>query len=159
MVNTVVSPGGGDWSVVVGSRVGSDPTNHGGSCSNWSQCDVARFYLGCHVVLLVFFLHFEGDVDAVRVFEGGIVFDEPTVFEESKIPEAKDFCLSFFMLLDFDVLARMHGKEKGKNCELQYGTLQLRQILFGNLSDDTGGDGFVLLFFWVGIFEGSELLV
>ncbi len=159
MVNAVVSPGGGDWSVVVGSRVGLDPTNNGGSCSNWAQCDVARCHLGCHVLLFVFFLHFKGDVDAVRVFEGGILFNKPTVFEESKVPEAKDFCLSFFMFLDFDVLARTHGKEKGKNCELQYGTLQLHQILFGNLSNDTGGDGFVLLFFWVGIFEGSELSV
>ncbi len=159
MVNAVVSPGGGDWSVVVGSRVGSDPTNDGSSCSNWAQCDVAQCHLGCRVVLVIFFLHFEGDVDAVRVFEGGIVFDKLTVFKESKVPEAKDFCLLFFMLLDFDVLARTHGKEKGKNCELRYGTLQLRQILFGNLSDDAGGDGFVLLFFWVSIFEGSELSV
>ncbi len=159
MVNAVVSPGGRDWSVVVGSRVGLDPTNNGGSCSNWAQCDIARCHLGCCVILLVFFLHIEGDVDAVRVFEGGIVFDEPTVFEESKVPEAKDFCSLFFMSLDFGVLARTHGKEKGKNCELRYGMLQLRQILFGNLSNDTGRDGFVLLFFWVGIFEGSELSV
>ncbi len=159
MVNAVVSPRGGDRSVIVGSRVGSDPTNDGDSCSNWAQCDVARCHLGCRVVLLIFFLHFEGDVDAVCVLEGGIVFDEPTVFEESKVPEAKDFCSSLFMLLDFDELARMHGNKKGKNCELRYGTLQLRQILFGNLSDDAGGDGFVLLFFWVGIFEGLELSV
>ncbi len=87
------------------------------------------------------------------------MFNESTVFEESKVPEAKDFCTSFFVLLDFDVLARMHGNEKGKNCELQYGTLQLRQILFCNFCDDTGGDGFLLLFFWVGIFEGLELSV
>jgi hypothetical protein len=46
------------------------------------------------------------------------VFDESTVFEELKVPKAKDFCMSFFVLLDFDVLARTHGKEKGKNCEL-----------------------------------------
>ncbi len=51
------------------------------------------------------------------------MFDEATVFEESKVPEAKDFRTLFFILLDFDVLTRMHGKEKGKNCELRYGTL------------------------------------
>ena len=88
------------------------------------------------------------------------MFDKLTVFEESKVPEAKGFCTSFFVLLDFDVLARTHGQEKGKNCELRYVTsLQLRQILFCNLGDDAGGNGFLLLFFWVGIFEGSELSV
>ncbi len=52
--------------------------------------------------------------------------NKPTIFEESKVSEAKDFGSSFFVLLDFDVLAGMHGKEKGKNGELQYSTLQLR---------------------------------
>jgi hypothetical protein len=52
------------------------------------------------------FLHFKSDVDAVGVFEGGIVVvNEPTIFGESKVLEAKDFGLSFFVLLDFDVLA------------------------------------------------------
>ncbi len=87
------------------------------------------------------------------------MFDESTIFEESKVLEAKDFCTSFFVLLDFDVLARTHGQEKGKNCELRYGMLQLRQIPFCNFGNDAGGDGFLLLFFWVGIFEGSELSV
>ena len=41
-----------------------------------------------------------------------------TVFEESKVLEAKYFGSLFLLLLDFDVLARMHGKEKGKNDEL-----------------------------------------
>ncbi len=53
----------------------------------------------------------------------------------------------------------MPGKEKGKNGELQYSTLQLRQLLFCNFGNDVGGDGFLLLFFGVGIFEGSELSV
>ncbi len=87
------------------------------------------------------------------------MFDEATIFEESKVPEAKDFRTSFLMLSDFDVLTRTHGKEKGKNCELRYGTLQLRQIPFCNLGNDAGGNGFLLLFFWVGVFEGFELLV
>jgi hypothetical protein len=87
------------------------------------------------------------------------VFDEATVFEESKVQEAKDFRTSFLMLLDFDVLTKTHGKEKGKNCELRYCTLRLRQIPFCNLGDDAGGNGFLLLFFWVGVFEGSELSV
>ncbi len=51
------------------------------------------------------------------------MFDEATVFEESKVLESKDFRMLFLMLLDFDVLTRMHGKEKGKNCELRYDTL------------------------------------
>jgi hypothetical protein len=87
------------------------------------------------------------------------VFDEATVFEESKVPEAKDFHTSFLMLLDFDVLTRTHGKDNGKNCELRYGTLRLRQIPFCNLGNDAGRDGLLLLFFWVGVFEGSELSV
>jgi hypothetical protein len=119
VVNAVVPPAGGDWSVAVGSRIGSDSANNGGGCLDWAQCNVARCHLGCHVVLLVFFLHFKSDVDSVSIFEGGIVVvDEPTIFEESKVLEAKDFGLSIFVLLDFDVLTQMHGKEKGKNGEL-----------------------------------------
>ncbi len=119
MVDAVIPPAGGDWSVVLGSRAGSDSANNGGGCSDWAQCNVARCHLGCCVVLLVFFLHFKSDVDAVGVFEGAIVVvDEPAVFEESKVLEAKDFGSLFFVLLDFDVLAQMHGKEKGKNGEL-----------------------------------------
>jgi hypothetical protein len=73
----------------------------------------------CFVFLLILFLHFEGDVVAVRIFKGGIVVvNKPSFFEESKVSEAKDFGLLFVLLLDFDVLARMHGKEKGKNGEL-----------------------------------------
>ncbi len=72
--------------------------------------------MGCCVVLLILFLHFKVDVDAVGIFEGGIVVvHEPSVFEESKVSEAKDFGLLFVLLLDFDVLSRTHGKEKGKN--------------------------------------------
>ncbi len=118
MVDVVVPPAGGDWSVIVGSRVGSDSANNGGGCSDWAQCNVTQCHLGCCVILLVFFLHFKSDVDAVGLFEGGIVVvDELTVFEESKVSEAKDFGLSFFVLLDFDVHAQTHGKEKGKNGE------------------------------------------
>ncbi len=75
--------------IVVGSRVGLDLANNVGGCLDWAQCDIARCHLCCRVVLLVFFLHFESDVDAVGVFEGGIVVvDKPTVFEESKVLEA-----------------------------------------------------------------------
>ncbi len=134
--------------------------NDGGGCLDWAQCNIARCHLGCGVVLLVFFLHFECDIDAVGVFEVGIVVvDKPTVFEESKVFEAKDFGSSFFVLLDFDILARTHGKEKGKNGELRYSTLQLHQFRFCDFGDGTGGDGFLLLFFGVDIFEGSELSV
>ncbi len=80
-----------------------------------------------------------------------------TVFEESKVLEAKYFGSLFLLLLDFDVLARMHGKEKGMmSC---YSTSQPCQILFCNFGNDADGDGFLLLFFGAGIFEGLELLV
>ena len=103
--------------------------------------------MGCCVVLLILFLHFEGDVDTVGRFEGGIVVVyELSIFEESKISEAKDFGSPFLLFLDFDVLARTHGKEEGKNGELQYSTLQLCQFPFCNFGNDAGGDGFLLLF-------------
>ncbi len=158
MVDAVVFPDGGDWGVVVGTRVGSDSANKGGSCSDWAQRHVARCHMGCCVILLILFLHFEGDVDAVGIFEGGIVVvNKPSFFEKSKVLEEKDFGLSFVLLLDFDVLARMHGKEKGKNGKLQYSALQLCQFPFCNFGNDADGDGFLLLFFRVFVFEGSEL--
>jgi hypothetical protein len=40
--NAVVLPDGGDWGVVNGSCVGSDPVNDGCSCPDWAQCDVAQ---------------------------------------------------------------------------------------------------------------------
>ena len=83
--------------------------------------------------------------------------DETTVLEEAKVPKAKDFGTSFLLLWDFDILTRTHGKEKGKDGELRYGTLQLSQISFGNLSNDASGDGFLLLFFGVSVLVGSEL--
>ncbi len=73
MVDAVVPPEGRDGSIVVGSRVGSDSTNDGGGSSDWAQCDVARCHLGCCVILLILLLHFEGDIEAVCVFQGGIV--------------------------------------------------------------------------------------
>ncbi len=74
--------------------------------------------LSCHSSRLSF-LHFEGDVEAVRVFQGWVVVtDETTVLEEVKVLKAKDFCTLFLLLWDFDVLTRMHGKEKGKDGEL-----------------------------------------
>jgi hypothetical protein len=85
------------------------------------------------------------------------VVDKPTIFDELKVSESKDFGLLFFLLWDFDTLAQTHGKEEGKNGELHDCTLQLRQSLLGNFGNDTGGDGFLLFFFWVGILAGSEL--
>jgi hypothetical protein len=104
------------------------------------------------------FLHFKGDVDAVRIFKGGIaVMNEPSFFEESKVLESKDFGSLFVLLLDFDVLARTYGKEKGKNGVLQYSTMQLCQFPFCNFGNDTCGDGLLQLFFGVFVFEGSDL--
>ena len=65
--------------------------------------------------------------------------------EESKVLEAKDVGSLFVLLLDFDVLARTHGKEKGKNGELRNSTLQLCQFPFCDFSNDAGGDDFLLL--------------
>ncbi len=119
VVNAVVFPDGGDWGVVVGTKVGLDSANDDGGCSDWAQCHITQCHMGCCVVLLIFILYFEGDVDAVGIFEGGIVVVyEPSVFEESKVLEAKDSGSSCVLLLDFDVLARTHDKEIGKNGEL-----------------------------------------
>ena len=73
MVDAVIFPDGGDWGVVVGTRVGLDSANDGGGCSDWAQRHVARCHMGCCVILLILFLHFESDVDAVGIFKGGIV--------------------------------------------------------------------------------------
>jgi hypothetical protein len=73
VVDAVIPPEGRDRSIVVGSRVGLDSTNDCDSSLDWAQCDVALCHLGCRVILLIFLLHFEGDVEAVRVFQGGIV--------------------------------------------------------------------------------------
>jgi hypothetical protein len=61
--------------------------------------------------ILSFFLHFKGDVDAVSVLQGWVVVtEESTVFQESKVLDAEDFGSLCFMLLDFDVFTRAHGK-------------------------------------------------
>jgi hypothetical protein len=41
MFNAVVLPDGRDQGILDGSRVGLDPSNNGGSCPDWAQCDVA----------------------------------------------------------------------------------------------------------------------
>ena len=94
------------------------------------------------------------------MFQGWIVVtDEATVLEEAKVPKAKDVSTSFLLLWDFDILARTHGNEKGKDGELRYGVLQFSQVLFCYLGDDAGWDGFLLLFFGVGVLVGLELSV
>ncbi len=54
--------------------------------------------------------------------------DEPTIFEESKVSELKDFGWLFFLLWDVGILEQTHGKKEGKNGELQDCTLQLSQL-------------------------------
>ena len=83
--------------------------------------------------------------------------DESTVFEEAEIPKTKDFGASFFLLRDFDVFARAHGEEEGKDGELRDRALLFRQVALGDLGDDADGDGLLLFFFWVFVFEGAEL--
>ena len=109
-----------------------------------------------------FFLHFEGDVDAVGVLQGWVVVaEESTIVEESKVLDAEDFGSSFFVLLDLDIFTQVHGKEKGKSCELGDGTLQGGEILFCDFGDGTSRsrDCFLLFFFWVFVFVDSELAV
>ena len=114
----------------------------------------------CCIVLFVLFLHFEGGVDAIGVLERWVVVaEESTIFEESKVSDAEDFSSSFFVLLDLDILTQVHGKEDSKSCELGDGTLQWHEILFCDFGDDASGDCFLLFFFWVFIFVGSELAV
>jgi len=63
------------------------------------------------------------------------------------------------VLLDLDVLTQAHDKEESKSWELGDGTLQWHEIFFCDFSDDASGDYFLLFFFWVFIFVGSELAV
>ena len=82
--------------------------------------------------------------------------DELTISEESKVPKANDFRSLFFLLGDFDVLTRTHGKEEGTDCELQDCALLLRKLSLGDFGNGAGRDGFMLLFLWVFVFEGTE---
>ncbi len=75
---------------------------------------------------LILLLHFKCDVDTVRKFKGGIVVVyKPSIFKETEILEAEDFGLSFLLLLNLNVLTQMHGKEEGKDGELQGCRLEL----------------------------------
>ncbi len=65
----------------------------------------------------------------------------------------------FFMLLNLDIFAHVHGEGECKDGELQDCTLELFQFLFGNFGNDACRDGFLLMFFWIGIFVGSELVL
>jgi hypothetical protein len=120
--DAVTPPDGWNRGVVVSSRVGLDPTNDGSSCPDWAQCYVARCHLSCCVVLLILFLHLEGYLETVKVFKGWIVVvDKPSAF---------------------NILTQMHGKEEGKNGELQDCALELCQFLLGDLGNDAGRGGF-----------------
>ena len=161
MFDSIVPPDGGNWGAMVGSQVGFDSTYNGGCCSYWAEGDIARQHECCGVVLVVLFLHFEGDVDAVGMLQGRwvVVAEEVTVFEESKVSDAEDFGSLFFMLLDFDLFTQVHGKERGESWELRDGTLQRREILLCEFGNDASRDYFLLFFFWVFIFVGSELVM
>jgi hypothetical protein len=37
MFDAVVPTNGGDWGVIIGSWIGSDPGNDGGRCLDWAQ--------------------------------------------------------------------------------------------------------------------------
>jgi hypothetical protein len=126
----------------------------------WAEGDIARLHECSGIVLFVFFLHFESDVDAVGLLQGWVVVaEESTVVEESKVLDAEDFRYLFFALLDLDIFTRAHGKEKGKSCEVGDGTLQWGEILLCNFGNDTSRDCCLLCFFWVFVCVGSELAV
>jgi hypothetical protein len=86
-----------------------------------------------------------------------IVVDESTFFEEAEVPKAKDFGSSLFLLWDFYIFAWAYGKEEGKDGELWDRALLLRQLALGDFDDGTDGDGLLLFFFGVFVFEGAEL--
>jgi hypothetical protein len=105
-------------------------------------------------------LHFKCDVDTVGNFEGGIVVVyNPSIFEEAEIWEVEDFGLSFPLLLTLDVLAQTHGEEKGKDGELQDCTLEISYVCLAIFGNDPCRDGFLLMFLWVSIFVGLELII
>ncbi len=88
-----------------------------------------------------------------------MVVYKPSIFEESEILEAEDFGSLFSMLLNLDIFPHAHGKRECKDGELQDCTLELFQFLFSNFGNDACGDGFLLMFFWVSIFVGLELVL
>jgi hypothetical protein len=105
------------------------------------------------IVFLVLHLQFECDVHTVGKFEGGImVVYEPSIVKELEVLEAEDFSSLYLLLLNLEVLAQMHGDKKGKDGELGDCTLELHQFLFGDFGNEACGDGFLLMFLWVGIF-------
>ncbi len=65
MVDSVEIPKGGYGGVIVGSLVGSDSLDDGGTHPDRAHVDVAQCHLGDNVVLFVLLLHFKGDGYAV----------------------------------------------------------------------------------------------
>ena len=83
MFDSIVPPDGGNWGVVVRSRVGFDLTYNCSCCSDWAEGDIVRRHECCHVVLFVLLLHFQGVVDAVGILQGWVIVAEDLpVFEE-----------------------------------------------------------------------------
>ena len=80
-----------------------------------------------------------------------------TAVEEPNVSQSKYFRATFFLLWNFDILTRTHGKEEGKDGELRNRALLFRKLALGNFGDDTGGDGLLLFFFGVFVFESAEL--
>ena len=78
-----------------------------------------------------------------------VLFDQFPVPEESEVAEAEDVGSSLLSLGDLEVLTRLHGKEDCHGGELANGLLQFCALSFHNLGNNTHGDGFLLLLFWV----------
>ncbi len=77
------------------------------------------------------------------------MFDQFPVPEKPEVAEAKNVSPSLLGLGDLEVLAQLHGEEDRQGVELSDGSLQFCAPSFANLCDNTHGDGFLLLLFWV----------
>ncbi len=77
------------------------------------------------------------------------MFDQFPVPEKPEVAEAKNVSLSLLGLGDLEVLARSHGEEDRQGGELSDGLLQFCAPSFADLCNNTHGDSFLLLLFWV----------
>jgi hypothetical protein len=160
VVNAVVPPEGRDRSILVGSRVGSDSTNDGKAA--WTGHSVL---LPDAIWVVVSFFSSFFCISKVRLRqpayskEGSLCLTRRPFLKKQRFRRQRISVRCFSCCGTSTYSQERMAKKKGEDGELQYGALQLSQIPFCNLGYDAGGVGFLLLFFGVGIFVGSELLV
>ncbi len=118
MLDAIVFPDGGNWSVIVGSRVRSDPANDRCGGSDGTQCDVTQCHLGRCIILFLPLLHSKSNADAFRDLrvESSCLMSHPFL-KEAEILESEYFGELFFLLLDFDIFAQQaHGTKESNYC-------------------------------------------